>query len=56
MKIQRSSIEAAATSFTGMDVPFASPHHFQTNSKGFGNINLSVDEVGDIFAVGVMMD
>jgi hypothetical protein len=24
-------------------------HHFQTNSKGFGNINLSVDEAGDIF-------
>jgi hypothetical protein len=25
------------------------PHHFQTNSKGFGNINQSVDEAGDIF-------
>jgi hypothetical protein len=24
-------------------------HHIQTNSKGFGNINLSVDEAGDIF-------
>jgi hypothetical protein len=28
---------------------YAALHHFQTNSKGFGNINLSVDEAGDIF-------
>jgi hypothetical protein len=28
--------------------PFASLT-LQTNSKGFGNINLSVDEAGDIF-------
>jgi hypothetical protein len=29
---------------------------FKRIQKGFGNINLSVDEAGDIFADGVMMD
>jgi hypothetical protein len=57
MKIQRSHIEAAAAAQQALQeinertCRNRSPalHHIQTNSKGFGNINLSVDEAGDIF-------
>jgi hypothetical protein len=58
MKIQRSLREAAAAAQQALQEinrkrtcrnrsPILTP--FKTDSKGFGNINLSVDEAGDIF-------
>jgi hypothetical protein len=59
MKIQQSATEAAAAAAQQALQEInrkrtcrnRSPalHHFQNDSKGFGNINLSVDEAGDIF-------
>jgi hypothetical protein len=53
----QSAIEAAAAAQQALEInesglveTVRQPYtHFQTNSKGFGNINLSVDEAGDIF-------
>jgi hypothetical protein len=53
----QSAIEAAAAAQqalqeineSGLVETVRQPYTTQTNSKGFGNINLSVDEAGDIF-------
>jgi hypothetical protein len=55
MKIQRSHHCCSSNNKlweineSGLVETVRQPHHIQTNSKGFGNINLSVDEAGDIF-------
>jgi hypothetical protein len=49
LKLQQQQQTLQEINESGLVETVRQPYHFQTNSKGFGNINLSVDEAGDIF-------